>query len=162
MAEVYDAFTYQELMWLEAMGLCEDGEAGKLLEKGDFNLDGTAAGQSFRRSSVRTSGDCRGADTNGRGRQTNSGRGRRPIRSAGAKRLWRKGSTASAASPTVCGFWIRTNRRKIMGKKSSHSRNRPDTSQEPRPDVNGQELIKEAVLRPWPMPDSRFRISTPW
>ncbi len=39
-AEVYDAFTYQELMWLEAMGLCEDGEAGELLEKGEFNVGG--------------------------------------------------------------------------------------------------------------------------
>lgn len=40
-AEVYDAFGYQELMWLEAMGLCGDGEAAKLLEKGNFNIDGT-------------------------------------------------------------------------------------------------------------------------
>lgn len=40
-AEVYDAFSYQELMWLEAMGLAPDGEAGKLLEKGIFNIDGT-------------------------------------------------------------------------------------------------------------------------
>jgi acetyl-CoA C-acetyltransferase len=39
-AEVYDAFTYQELMWLEAMGLCEDGRAGILLEKGEFDLNG--------------------------------------------------------------------------------------------------------------------------
>jgi acetyl-CoA C-acetyltransferase len=39
-AEVYDAFTYQELMWLEEMGLVEDAMAGKLLEKGDFNIDG--------------------------------------------------------------------------------------------------------------------------
>jgi acetyl-CoA C-acetyltransferase len=39
-AEVFDAFTYQELMWLEAMGLCEDGRAGSLLERGDFNLNG--------------------------------------------------------------------------------------------------------------------------
>ena len=37
-AEVYDAFTYQELMWLEAMGLCEDGKAGAKLEAGDFRL----------------------------------------------------------------------------------------------------------------------------
>lgn len=40
-AEVYDAFTYQELMWLEAMGLCKDGEAGKRLENGDFAIRGT-------------------------------------------------------------------------------------------------------------------------
>ena len=39
-AEIYDAFTYQELMWLEEMGLCKSGEAGKLLEKGEFNIDG--------------------------------------------------------------------------------------------------------------------------
>ncbi|MCP4688878.1 MAG: thiolase family protein [Desulfobacterales bacterium] len=39
-AELYDAFTHQELMWLEGMGLCEDGRAGKLLEKGEFNMDG--------------------------------------------------------------------------------------------------------------------------
>jgi acetyl-CoA C-acetyltransferase len=37
-AEVYDAFTHQELMWLEAMGLCEDGRAGARLAKGDFHL----------------------------------------------------------------------------------------------------------------------------
>ncbi len=36
--ELYDAFTYQELMWLEEMGLA-DG-AAKLLEKGEFDIDG--------------------------------------------------------------------------------------------------------------------------
>lgn len=41
MAEVYDAFSYQELMWLEAMGLAEDGKAGKRLEKGDFAIKGS-------------------------------------------------------------------------------------------------------------------------
>lgn len=39
-AEIYDAFTYQELMWLEEMGLCDEGEAGKQLARGDFNIDG--------------------------------------------------------------------------------------------------------------------------
>ncbi len=39
-AEIYDAFTYQELMWLEAMGLCEDGKAGLKLENGDFQING--------------------------------------------------------------------------------------------------------------------------
>ncbi len=38
--ELYDAFTYQELMWLEGLGLCGDGEAGSLLEKGTFDLNG--------------------------------------------------------------------------------------------------------------------------
>ena len=40
LAEVYDAFTYQELMWLEAMGLCEDGKAGINLEKGYYGIKG--------------------------------------------------------------------------------------------------------------------------
>jgi len=39
-AEVYDAFTYQELLWLEAMGLCGDGKAGALIEKGTFDVNG--------------------------------------------------------------------------------------------------------------------------
>ena len=39
-AELYDAFSYQELMWLEAMGLCADGQAGRLLESGAFDIDG--------------------------------------------------------------------------------------------------------------------------
>ena len=39
-AEVYDAFTYQELMWLEGLGLCGDGQAGPLMEKGAFDAGG--------------------------------------------------------------------------------------------------------------------------
>ena len=39
-AEVSDAFTYQELLWLEEMGLADDAAAGKRLERGEFNLDG--------------------------------------------------------------------------------------------------------------------------
>jgi len=39
-AELYDAFTYQELMWTEAMGLCPDGQAGRLIEQGRFDIDG--------------------------------------------------------------------------------------------------------------------------
>ncbi len=39
-AEIYDAFTYQELMWLEEMGLCESGTAGSMLEKGEFDIGG--------------------------------------------------------------------------------------------------------------------------
>jgi acetyl-CoA C-acetyltransferase len=39
-AELYDAFTYQELMWLEAMGLSADGQAGKDLEAGRFAIGG--------------------------------------------------------------------------------------------------------------------------
>ncbi|BBO74192.1 hypothetical protein DSCW_16090 [Desulfosarcina widdelii] len=39
-AELYDAFTYQELMWLEATGLCPDGRAGSELERGAFDIGG--------------------------------------------------------------------------------------------------------------------------
>jgi acetyl-CoA C-acetyltransferase len=39
-AELYDAFTYQELLWLEAMGLCDEGKAGSRLEDGEFHLGG--------------------------------------------------------------------------------------------------------------------------
>ncbi|MBW6486236.1 MAG: thiolase family protein [Syntrophobacterales bacterium] len=38
--ELHDAFTYQELLWLEEMGLAEAATAGKLLEKGDFDRNG--------------------------------------------------------------------------------------------------------------------------
>jgi acetyl-CoA C-acetyltransferase len=38
--ELYDAFTYQELMWLEAMGISADGQAGRDLEEGRFAIDG--------------------------------------------------------------------------------------------------------------------------
>ncbi|MBF0101707.1 MAG: thiolase family protein [Desulfobacterales bacterium] len=38
--ELYDAFTYQELMWLEAIGVCDAGKAGQLLEQGYFNING--------------------------------------------------------------------------------------------------------------------------
>jgi acetyl-CoA C-acetyltransferase len=39
-AEVYDAFTHQELMWIEALGLAEAGQAGADLAKGRFALGG--------------------------------------------------------------------------------------------------------------------------
>jgi acetyl-CoA C-acetyltransferase len=39
-AENYDAFTYQELLWLEELGLCGEGEAARILGKGDFSMDG--------------------------------------------------------------------------------------------------------------------------
>lgn len=38
--ELYDAFTYQELLWLEEMGLAEYGKAAALLKAGHFNMDG--------------------------------------------------------------------------------------------------------------------------
>ncbi|HOI75653.1 MAG TPA: thiolase family protein [Syntrophales bacterium] len=38
--ELYDAFTYQELLWLEEMGLAEYGKAAGLLKAGHFNMDG--------------------------------------------------------------------------------------------------------------------------
>jgi acetyl-CoA C-acetyltransferase len=38
--ELYDAFTYQELLWLEEMGLAEYGKAAGLLKAGHFSMDG--------------------------------------------------------------------------------------------------------------------------
>jgi len=40
LVELYDAFTYQELLWLEEMGLAEYGKAANSLKKGEYNLDG--------------------------------------------------------------------------------------------------------------------------
>ena len=39
-AELYDAFSYMELMWLEGVGFCEDGTAGEYMERGKFDFDG--------------------------------------------------------------------------------------------------------------------------
>ncbi|MEW6553930.1 MAG: thiolase family protein [Actinomycetota bacterium] len=40
LAEVYDAFSYMEPLWLEGLGICERGEGGKLTESGRTALDG--------------------------------------------------------------------------------------------------------------------------
>lgn len=39
--ELHDAFTVAELIYYEALGLCGRGEAGKLIEQGTTNLDGS-------------------------------------------------------------------------------------------------------------------------
>jgi len=39
-AEVYDAFSYMELMWLEGLGFCDDGMAAEYLERGVFDFGG--------------------------------------------------------------------------------------------------------------------------
>jgi len=38
--ELYDAFTYQELLWSEGLGLCDHGEGGRLVESGATKHDG--------------------------------------------------------------------------------------------------------------------------
>jgi len=38
LAEVYDAFSYMELLWLEGLGFCDDGMAAEQLERGSFNF----------------------------------------------------------------------------------------------------------------------------
>ncbi|HVP78827.1 MAG TPA: thiolase family protein [Thermodesulfobacteriota bacterium] len=40
-AEVYDAFSYQELMWYEGLGLCEKGGGGKLMDSGKTERGGS-------------------------------------------------------------------------------------------------------------------------
>jgi len=39
-AEVYDAFSYQELMWSEGLGFCKKGEGGKLIDEGVTEMSG--------------------------------------------------------------------------------------------------------------------------
>ncbi|MBN2168412.1 MAG: thiolase domain-containing protein [Actinobacteria bacterium] len=39
-AEVHDTFSFQELIWCEALGICEPGTAGKFLELGGSMFDG--------------------------------------------------------------------------------------------------------------------------
>ena len=39
-AEVYDAFSYQELLWTEGLGFCERGEGAKLLASGATQREG--------------------------------------------------------------------------------------------------------------------------
>lgn len=39
-AEVYDAFSYQELLWLEGLGISQRGQAGRMIEKGTTWLTG--------------------------------------------------------------------------------------------------------------------------
>jgi acetyl-CoA C-acetyltransferase len=38
--ELYDAFTYQELMWLEGLGFCEEGGAGRMVDEGVTQMNG--------------------------------------------------------------------------------------------------------------------------
>ncbi len=40
LAEVYDAFAYMELMWLEGMGFCDDGMGAEYLGRGVFDMGG--------------------------------------------------------------------------------------------------------------------------
>jgi acetyl-CoA C-acetyltransferase len=40
LAEVYDAFSYMELLWLEGLGFCDDGMAAEYMERGVYNFDG--------------------------------------------------------------------------------------------------------------------------
>ena len=40
-AEIYDAFTYQELLWCEGLGFCERGKGGRLIESGATRMGGS-------------------------------------------------------------------------------------------------------------------------
>jgi len=39
-AEIYEPVTYAELAWYEALGFCEQGDAGRLIEQGITEMDG--------------------------------------------------------------------------------------------------------------------------
>ncbi|MDY6852540.1 MAG: thiolase family protein [Thermodesulfobacteriota bacterium] len=38
--ELYDAFSYMELLWLEGLGVCQEGGAGKLMDSGVTSMGG--------------------------------------------------------------------------------------------------------------------------
>ena len=40
LAEIYDAFTYQELLWTEGLGFCEKGQGGRLVDSGATEKEG--------------------------------------------------------------------------------------------------------------------------
>lgn len=56
MAELYDGFAHQSLMWLEKLDLCKEGEAHKMLDAGALNIDGelptNASGGVFSTNSI--------------------------------------------------------------------------------------------------------------
>lgn len=39
-AEIYEPASYAELAWYEALGFCEEGSAGRLIEEGVTSMDG--------------------------------------------------------------------------------------------------------------------------
>lgn len=39
-AEIYDAFSYMELMWMEGLRFCDRGEGGTLIDSGETEMDG--------------------------------------------------------------------------------------------------------------------------
>lgn len=39
-AEIYEAFSFQELIWTEALGLCNPGEGGRMVESGVTAMNG--------------------------------------------------------------------------------------------------------------------------
>jgi acetyl-CoA C-acetyltransferase len=39
-AEVYDAFSYMELMWMEGLGFCDRGKAGAMVDSGLTEMNG--------------------------------------------------------------------------------------------------------------------------
>jgi len=39
-AEIYDAFSYMELMWMEGLGFCERGKAGAMVDSGSTEMNG--------------------------------------------------------------------------------------------------------------------------
>ena len=40
-AEICEPYSFQELLWYEQLGFCDDGEGGKLIDRGVTNMDGT-------------------------------------------------------------------------------------------------------------------------
>jgi acetyl-CoA C-acetyltransferase len=65
-AEIYDAFSYMELMWYEGLGFCGQGEGGKLIDSGATQMGGklpvNASGGVLSAHSVQVAGLARIAE----------------------------------------------------------------------------------------------------
>jgi acetyl-CoA C-acetyltransferase len=65
-AEVYDAFSYMELMWYEGLGFCGRGEGGRLIDSGMTKMGGelpvNASGGVLSAHSVQVAGLARIAE----------------------------------------------------------------------------------------------------
>ena len=66
MSEMYNGFAHQSLMWLEKLGVCREGEAHKMLDRGALDIGGemptNASGGVFSTNAIGTSAMNRPAE----------------------------------------------------------------------------------------------------
>ena len=99
-AEIYDAFSYMELLWSEGLGFCGKGEGGKLIDSGKTQMKGelpiNPSGGVLSAHAVLVAGLARVANV-----FSSSGRMPEPGRSRGRKRRWPMASMVLAARVIV-------------------------------------------------------------